>query len=203
MFAIGHMGIAYLLGKTSAGILRVKFNLPLILVLSVLPDIDILFDFILKTDIHRGPTHSIISAILVFVPFFILYKQKAVPYFIALISHSLIADFLIGGQLLLLWPLSTREFGFFNIKIDSLANVVLEFTLFVITLIAMVKTRDLLQFLRNSKLNLFLAIPVFTVLLPTFLSYPLNVPFLLIFPHIFYLVLFVVSVFIALKGIVK
>jgi len=195
------MALAYLLSKASAKLLKVNMNVPLILVLSVLPDIDIIFNFLLNIEIHRGPTHSIITATLVFIPFFLLYRQKAVPYFTALISHSLIADFLIGGHLQLLWPLSTREFGFPYIPIDSQVNIALEFTLFVIAVFVMWKTRDLFQFFRNRKLNLILAIPIFTVLLPTFVSYPLSVPLLLVLPHLFYLVLFTISVLIVLKGI--
>ena len=195
------MALAYLLSKASAKLLKVNMNVPLILVLSVLPDIDIIFNFIFNIEIHRGPTHSVISAILVFIPFFILYRQKAVPYFAALVSHSLIADFLIGGQLQLLWPLSPNEFGFTFIAIDGSVNIALEFTLFVIAAFVMWKTRDLFQFFRNRKLNLILAIPIFTVLLPTFISYPLSVPLLLVLPHLFYLVLFAISVSIVLKGI--
>ena len=199
------MALGYLVGKASAKLLKVNINMPLILVLSVLPDIDIILNFLFNVEIHRGPTHSIISAILVFIPFFILYRQKVVPYFIALISHSLIADFIVGGQLQLLWPLSTREFGldqfgFPYIAIDSPVNVAFEFSLFVIAVFVMWKTRDLFQLFRNHKLNLILAIPIFTVLLPTFASYPLDVPLLLVLPHLFYLVLFAISVLIVLKG---
>ena len=195
------MALAYLLGKTSAKLLKVNMHVSLILVLSVIPDIDIIFNYLFNIEIHRGPTHSIITAMLVFIPFFMLYRQKAAPYFLALLSHSLIADFLIGGQIQLLWPLSTSEFGFTNIRIDSPVNIALEFTLFAIAIVAMFKTRDLLQFFRNSKTNLVLAIPIFTVFLPAFTSYPLTVPLLLVLPHLFYLVLFSISVIVALKGI--
>jgi membrane-bound metal-dependent hydrolase YbcI (DUF457 family) len=201
-FAVGHMALAYLLGKASAKLLKVNINIPLILVLSIIPDIDILFDFLFNSDMHRGPTHSIIVAIVVFIPFFLLYRQRATPYFAALASHSLIGDFLIGGQLQLLWPLSTNEFGahelgFPYINIYNPINVALEFTLFAIALAVMLKTRDLFHFFRNSKLNLILIIPIFTVLLPTFISYPLRVPLLLILPHLFYLIIFSISVSLA------
>ncbi len=195
------MALGYLLSKTSAKLLKVNINVPLVLVLSVLPDIDIVFDFLFNIEIHRGPTHSVISAILIFIPFFLLYRQKAVPYFTALVSHSLIADFLIGGQLLLLWPPSTAEFGFPFITIESRLNIALEFTLFVIAVFVMLRTSDLFQFFQNRKTNLILAIPVFTVLLPTFIGYPLDVPILLVFPHLFYLVLFAISVLIVFKGL--
>jgi membrane-bound metal-dependent hydrolase YbcI (DUF457 family) len=201
------MALAYLLAKASGKLLKVNFNIPVILVLSVLPDIDLIFSFLLKSDIHRGPTHSIIVAILVFIPFFVLYRQKAAPYFAALASHSLIGD-IIGGQVQLLWPLSTSEFGlhelgFPDFNIYSPINIALEFTLFAIALIVMLKTRDILRFFRNNKLNLILTIPIFTVLLPTFASYPLRVPLLLVPPHLFYLVLFSISVLIVLKQFFK
>jgi len=197
------MALAYLLSKASGKLLKVSFNIPLILVLSIIPDIDILFDFLFNSDIHRGPTHSVIMAILIFIPFFVLYRKKSVPYFVALASHSLIADLIIGGNLQLLWPLSASEFGLYElgfpyIDIYSPINIALEFTLFIVALLVMLKTRDLLHFFRNSKLNLVLVIPIFTVLLPTLASYPLTVPILLILPHLFYLLLFAISVSIVL-----
>ena len=197
------MALAYLLSKASGKLLKVNFNIPLILVLSIIPDIDILFDFLFNSDIHRGPTHSVIMAILIFIPFFVLYRKKSVPYFVALASHSLIADLIIGGNLQLLWPLSASEFGLYElgfpyIDIYSPINIALEFTLFIVALLVMLKTRDILHFFRNNKLNLVLVIPIFTVLLPTLASYPLTVPILLILPHLFYLLLFAISVSIVL-----
>jgi len=202
------MALAYLLGKPSAKILKVNLNIPLILVLSIIPDIDILAGDLLNTDIHRGPTHSLIASVLVFIPIFVLYRQKAVPYFVALISHSLIGDFFIGGRLQLLWPLSTGRFGLhelgsYYISIYSPLNVVLESTLFVIATVILFKTRDILQFFTQKKSNLILTIPIVTVLLPTFASFPLQVPILLIPPHLFYLVLFSVSVLIVILRIFK
>lgn len=202
MFAVGHFALAYLLGKSSSRILKVQPNIPLLLVLSIIPDIDILFEPFVA-DIHRGPTHSIITAIMIFLPFFALYKQRAIPYFLALTSHALIGDFIIGGQIQLFWPFATREFGLTYIDIHDPINTALESTLFIITLTVMLKTRDLTHFFQNSKLNITLAIPVFTVLLPTFTSYPLSVPILLILPHLFYLILFSTSLSIVTLKIFK
>jgi hypothetical protein len=202
-FAVGHIALGYLLGKASGKLFKVSFNIPLILVLSLIPDIDILFQFFLQSTIHRGPTHSVVMAVMVFAPFFFFYRQRAVPYFAALVSHSLVGDFFIGGQTQLLWPISTNEFGLPYINIYNPINIALEFSLFAIATIVMLKTRDISKFFRNSKLNLILAIPIFTVLLPTFASYPLDVPLLLVFPHVFYLVLFLISMITLAKGILK
>ena len=208
MFAVGHMSLAYLLAKASGKLFKVNFNVPVILTLSVIPDIDIILGFLLESDIHRGPTHSIVTAILIFIPFLVLYRQKAVPYFVALLSHSLIADFLIGGQLQLLWPITEREFGITElglpyINIYNPINIVLEFTLFAITIIVMLKTRDLFHFFRNNRITVLLALPIFTILLPTLASYPLYVPIELVIPHVFYLILFSISYLVVLRGFFK
>ncbi|MGC9346189.1 MAG: hypothetical protein ACP5ER_05315, partial [Candidatus Bathyarchaeales archaeon] len=78
-FAVGHFAFGYILSKTSAKALKTKLNIPLVLTLSVIPDVDILIP-ILE---HRGPTHSIIMACLVFIPIFAIYHKKATPYLIA------------------------------------------------------------------------------------------------------------------------
>jgi membrane-bound metal-dependent hydrolase YbcI (DUF457 family) len=157
--------------------------------------------------LHRGPTHSIIAALIVFIPVFAVYRQKAVPYFLALVSHSLIGDFFIGGQLMLFWPLTSQLFGLpeLGVFIDiwSPINVTLEWTLFAVSTIMMYKTRDLSLFFQYKKSNLLLAIPIGTVLLPTFVSYPLQVPFALVLPHFFYLMLFSIFFLTALAGFLK
>ena len=96
MFAVGHMALAYLAGKISAKPLRVSPNVPLLLVLSIIPDMDIL----VGEGFHRGPTHSVIMAIIVFLPVLYFYRRKAVPYLLALASlfnkfyqmHRVISD---------------------------------------------------------------------------------------------------------------
>ena len=102
---------AYLLGKGSSKLLHVKINIPMLKVLSIIPDVDIIFDQLTGAQLRRGPSHSAVVATIVFIPFFIVYRKKAVPYFLALISHSLIGDFFIGGNVQLLWPISTNKFG--------------------------------------------------------------------------------------------
>jgi len=204
LFAVGHMALAYLLGKPSALILKTKLNIPLIFVLSVIPDIDILF----IRSMHRGPTHSIITAALIFIPFFILYRRNAVPYFIALISHSLIGDFLIGGQVQLLWPLTTTTFGLheigsYYINIENPVNVILELSLFIIAVAVLLKTRNINQFFQKQKTNLILIIPNFTVLLPAVISYPITVPLPLLPSHVLFLALFSISVSITLMNLIK
>ena len=51
--------------------------------------------------------------------------------------------------------------------------------------------------------NLLLAIPVLTVLLPTFIGYPLSVPALLVIPHLFYLIVFSIAVLLGMPPAFK
>jgi membrane-bound metal-dependent hydrolase YbcI (DUF457 family) len=201
MFAVGHMALAYLLGKISAQRLKISVIVPAILVLSIIPDIDILFGM---DQFHRGPTHSAVVAFLVFVPLFVVYRKRAAPYFLALLSHGLIGDLLIGGKIQLFWPISTDQISLTpwlpKIPINSPINVALELSLFILATIVMFRTKDLRQFFRNNKSNLLLVIPIFTVLLPTVLAYPLQVPIYLVPPHIFYLALFTVAILAVFLG---
>ena len=187
-FAVGHLSLGYLLGKASSKLLKTNLSLSIIFTLSVLPDIDILFPFLR----HRGPTHSLIVALLVFIPVFVVYGKKAAPYLLALISHPLIGDYIGGGGIQLLWPLTKETYGI-KLAIRDPTSIVTECTLFVIFLILIIKTGDVKALLRPQKSNLILAVPTFTVILPTFLAFPMNVPYVLVLPHIVFLVLFSAS----------
>jgi len=198
------MAIAYLLGKGSSKKLHVNLNIPFLLVLSILPDIDIIYDFLTGSDIHRGPTHSIVVATVAFIPIFIVYRKKAIPYFLALISHPLIGDFFIGGKLQLFWPISTQQFGLhelgsYYISITSPVNIALELSLFLIATLVLYKSGDWKVFFKADKTNLVLIIPIATVLLPSTIGYPFSAPLLLTepllaFAHLFYLALFSIAV---------
>ena len=204
MFAVGHMSLAYLLGKGSSKPLRYKPNIPLLLVLSLLPDIDIVVDIFFPSVVHRGPTHSLILAVSGFIPFFIVYRKKAIPYFLALISHPLIGDFFIGGQLQLLWPFSNAQFGLHQlggpyISIYMPIDGVIEIILFAVAMTALIKSKDWKIFFSADKSNLLLIIPLFTVLLPTTIGYPFTESLFLFQPllavtHLVFLVLFSIAI---------
>jgi LexA-binding, inner membrane-associated putative hydrolase len=198
------MSLGYLLGKASAKPFGLKPNVALLMVLSILPDIDILAGI---HNFHRGPTHSLVAAILVFIPFFIVYRQRALPYFTAFVSHALIGDLFVGGNLQLFWPLTTAAISlpapFPLIEITSRTNVAIETTLFVAALIVLALTKDYRVFFKRKLSNLTLIVPIFTVLLPTFLAYPLEVPTLLIPTHLFYLALFAAAIIILAFPVTK
>lgn len=191
MFAIGHFAIGYLTGKASAKTLNVQLNMPLLLTASVIPDVDLFLRFIH----HRGPTHSLITIIALTVPFLIYYRKTAVPYVIALASHSLIGDFFTDGTQLF-WPLSTEMIGVLNIDVYSLTNSLLELTLFIVSIALMFKTGDLRKIARD-KYKIALLLPFGAILGPMLAvgrgsEYAL--PLLLVIPSLFYLALFTYSI---------
>jgi len=194
MYAVGHFALGYLTGKLASKSLDVNVNLPLLFLVSVFPDIDILIPGL----VHRGPLHSVILFCLLFLPVFVIYKKRAAPYFVAVIQHIIIGDYLIGGDLQLLWPLTTNTYGF-HIGVASLTNIVLEWCLFIISMTFMIKAKDIFFLFKPHPSNMILAIPLLSVLLPTVISFPLYVPLALLIPHIVYLILLTIPIIIDLK----
>jgi len=197
MYAVGHFALGYLTGKLASKSLAVKINLPLLFLASVFPDIDLLIPGLA----HRGPLHSVVVSCIFFIPLFLFYRKKAVPYFVALIQHLVIGDFLTGGTQLL-WPVSTAMYGL-DIGIHSLTNIGLELVLFLISITVMFKTKDAMSLFKHRPSNMILSIPVLTVLLPTVIRFPLYVPPLLLVPHLVYLALFSLSILMDLKSILS
>ena len=198
MFAIGHFALGYLFGKSASKLAHVKVNLPLLFAASVLPDIDLILRFIM----HRGPTHSIITITVFMVPFFILYRKQAIPYFAALLSHILVGDFFTGGTQLF-WPLSSSNYGAFNFKVFSMPIAITELVLFLITLPIMFKLCDLQDLLKPNNKNWALIIPLGAIMGPL-LSLGRGqenaLPILLIIPSLFFIALFIYSLFVWLKS---
>ena len=196
MFAIGHLALGHICGSTTSKALKTNLNLPLVLVLSTIPDIDILIPHLQ----HRGPTHSIITATIFFIPLFIIYKKKALPYFAAFTQHFLIGDLIPGGRVQLFWPISMQYYGR-ETSITDPANMTAEWILFTISILIMLKTNQIKQFFKPHHSNLLLTIPVLTVLMPTLTGYPLNVPIEMIPPHLIYTTIFSTAIILSTSNI--
>jgi len=203
MFAIGHFALGYIFGKTSSKLAKVKVNLPLLLAASVLPDVDLLLRFIM----HRGPTHSFITITVLMIPFFVVYRKQAIPYYAALLTHILIGDFFTGG-VQLFWPLSTNMFGALNFNVNSLPIAITELVLFLATLPLMYKLGDLKSLLKPNSYSWALIIPLGAILGPLITLTRLvslgngqesGLPILLVIPSLFYIGLFTYSLYIWLK----
>jgi membrane-bound metal-dependent hydrolase YbcI (DUF457 family) len=190
MLAIGHFGLGYLLGKASAKIIGTRLNLALLFTVSVLPDFDlILFRFL----VHRGPTHSLFFALLISLPFFVYYKKRTIPYFVALLSHSLIGDIYGGMGVQLFWPFSNGWVSIFDISNMDVISVGFELVLFTVSMVVMVLDKDFKEMFSYGTHRIFWLIPFGSVLAPLLVGgvSPLyDLPVLLVLPSLFYLVLF-------------
>lgn len=136
MYPLGHFGLAYFLVTLVRRFIGEDYSLPVIFVASVLPDVDVLFSAYL---VHRGPTHSVVVMTVLFVPVY-LCLRRGLPYYFALLSHSLIGDYFTAYGVQLFWPLSEDWYRASSIlRGVELAGV--EYGLFTLMLIHMAYTR--------------------------------------------------------------
>ena len=194
MFAVGHLALGYVTGKASSKTLDLKINLPFLFAFSILPDIDLLIPYIE----HRGPTHSIILTSLISLPLFMGYGKTMLPYFLAIVQHSLIGDFLTGG-VQLLWPIEQTWYGLEN-PLLSPVNMAMEWIAFTASLTFMLRTGDFHELLKPHPLNLTLILSITTICLPMLTGLPIKVPPMLIIPHLIYLAMFTLSILRDLKA---
>ena len=194
------MALGYLTGKTTANLLNTNANVPLLLVLAVLPDIDMLLLMLP----HGGPTHSIVLYVALALPAILIWKKQTIPYLIAIISHPLLGDYLTriyqtsGVQLL--YPLTSEWFAA-GIEGAMFFYVYSELILFALFLGIMIMKKDLLMLIKPHPSNWLLGIPIATALLPVFLHFPIPVPAELVVPHLILIALLGIPVLVDLKAL--
>ena len=124
MFFLGHMTWAYIWASIFAGKSKVKLIVPAVLILGIAPDVDI---FLRGFGVlHHTFTHSFLFWLVVFVPFFAVFRRKSIPYFAAVVQHFAFGDLLVGN-VMIFWPFNQSFFGF-NIAMTSTLDVALETT---------------------------------------------------------------------------
>lgn len=122
LFLLGHACWAYVAGRLVARPLGVNPNFYLLLLLGMLPDIDLILGIF---DVgHRTLTHSIVFWTGAFVPFFVILRRAALPYFVAVTQHILFGD-LIVGRTPVFWPVSDLKLGL-GLSLLSPITLVLE-----------------------------------------------------------------------------
>ena len=128
MLFVGHIATAFIICYVLSKILSIKrISFSLIMLLSVLPDIDLGFKLLGIDPGHRTFTHSAILALVVSVAaVFIAKLQKSVlVYSIAYFTHILIGDILINS-VNILYPFGVFQLGV-GIKFNSLTHIIIEF----------------------------------------------------------------------------
>ena len=142
-FAFTHLIATWFAGKIYERKKKLSYYTWLLLLLGgILPDGDLLIDWIFKTAIHRTFTHSLVFAVLMFgVIYFMFYnKQERFQYATAMsagiLIHILLDSIFLQG-ITLLWPsplfysfqggiqaLNTANFSFANASKERLLKMV-------------------------------------------------------------------------------
>jgi membrane-bound metal-dependent hydrolase YbcI (DUF457 family) len=133
-----------------------KLIVPVILLLGILPDADLLFSNI--GVMHRTFTHSIFFWTIIFVPLFIIFRLKSVPYFVAVVQHFAFGDLLIG-KVMMFWPFNSSQIGF-NIAMPSIVDVTLEIAGLLLALAIIIYSRDLKRLFSVDKNNILMLLPL-------------------------------------------
>ncbi|MEM4611944.1 MAG: metal-dependent hydrolase [Candidatus Nitrosocaldus sp.] len=101
MLLVGHAVWAYVIARSLSSVLNVRINPYLVMLLGMVPDVDILLQEYIR---HRSITHSIIFWNIAFIPFFIVYRKRSIPYFTAVVQHIMLGDVIVASTNIL-WPL--------------------------------------------------------------------------------------------------
>ncbi|MGO8805546.1 MAG: metal-dependent hydrolase [Candidatus Bathyarchaeia archaeon] len=137
-----------------------KLIVPLILLLGILPDSDILLGGI--GVMHRTFTHSFLFWIIIFVPLFIVFRLKSLPYFVAVVSHFAFGDLIIGKGMVF-WPLSSKLVGL-GFNMGSIVDVTLEIAGLAIAAGIIMYSGDLRRLLSVDKRNILMLLPLLALI---------------------------------------
>lgn len=145
---------AYITAKSSSSLLKVNANPYLILLLGILPDVDLLLSN--YGIAHRTLTHSVVFWSVLFIPLFIRYGKRSIPYFVAPLQHILLGD-LVVSYTVPFWPLSSLNLGL-DFPLLSVENIILETVSLSVFLIWVIKSGESKKLLAVKKSNLLSAV---------------------------------------------
>ncbi|MEM4277595.1 MAG: metal-dependent hydrolase, partial [Candidatus Nitrosocaldus sp.] len=155
MFLVGHAAWAYVISRSLASVLRVRINPYIVMLLGMVPDADILLQEYIR---HRSLTHSIIFWSIIFIPFFIIYRKRSIPYFIAVIQHIMLGDVIVASTNVL-WPWK-YEMGM-GFSLLSPLNIVMESIGLGLALLLIIKyDRVIIARSRGNILGLVVILPL-------------------------------------------
>ena len=162
----------YITGKFSSSPLHINVNPYLLLFLAALPDVDLLLGVFGMH--HRTWTHSILIWSVAFTPFFIKYKKTTIPYFVAVISHIILGDAIVG-RINPIWPIGKFNFSL-GYGLLSIENIVLEAAGLAIFLFWAFKSKEArTSFFGKSRRNLWSILSILTLAGFSLFTYSFNV----------------------------
>ena len=133
---------------------RGKLIVPIILILGILPDSDLLLGHL--GIVHRTVTHSFSLWIIVFIPLVVAFGLKSLPYFVAIVQHFAFGD-LIMGKVMIFWPFN-RSFIGLNFAMPSLVDVSLEVAGLLLATAIIFYSKDFRRALYVYKPNILMAV---------------------------------------------
>ena len=133
-----------------------KLIVPAILLLGILPDADLLLGSL--GVMHRTLTHSFFFWIIIFLPIFIIFRLKSVPYFVDVVQHFAFGDLLMG-KVMIFWPFNSAQVGF-SIPMPSLIDVTLELAGLILALGIIIYSGDLKRLFSVTKSNILMLLPL-------------------------------------------
>jgi hypothetical protein len=163
MIIPSHMVWGYVLGRGAARAKRTQPNIPLLILAGAIPDFDLFTGQPYATMFgHHGIFHSWLAIVLCSIPFFFAYGAGTIPYFVAVVQHSLFGD-LVTNEVPLLFPLTFSQTGINLSQTNPAAATALEIFGFLLFLVIFVMSGDWKRpftWSRRNLLFLFLWIPV-------------------------------------------
>jgi hypothetical protein len=146
MFFVGHMATAFIISYVISIKFSVKaISIPLVMLLSILPDIDIIFRLAGIELGHRTITHSAIISIIVASIFIATYRKRAAVaakikiYSIAYLTHIVIGDVIIGPVINILYPFGDLLISS-GINGGSITHILIE--IFLLTIMTALVIRE-------------------------------------------------------------
>lgn len=153
MFFLGHICWGYIFGKATSYITSAKIQVQLILVCSVLPDIDLLLHIE-----HGGIMHSIAFWIVAFIPILIwIGPRRGLPYLVSVLQHPLFGDFIMA-QYKILIPFSNNGYGL-DLGLLSSISLSLEVMGFLAFIAFSYYAKDLLSLFSRDSKNILSLLP--------------------------------------------
>jgi hypothetical protein len=176
LFFLGHMAWAYVWAAAVWALIPRhkrggKLLVPAILMLGVLPDIDLFFRRF--GVVHHTFTHSFFFWFIMFVPLFVVFRQKSIPHLAAVVQHFAFGDLLVG-KIMILWPFSSSYFGL-NIGMPSVLDVALETAGLLLATGIIVFNGDLRRLLSVDNRNMPMILP-FLALVTSMLFFAVDWP---------------------------
>jgi hypothetical protein len=94
-----------------------------------------------------------------FIPFFFIFRLKAIPYFVAVVQHFAFGDFLMGTRVMIFWPFNSKFYGL-SFGMPSLVDVALETAGLLLATGIIVYNGDLRRLLSIDKRNVLMLLPL-------------------------------------------